>query len=483
LGGLLPLCSLFFVAASCGDDPFASRGDARVAIAGTAFVLSPGDSSVVGFAVREGTETRFGGGLPRTPVFPGDGVFTTSNAAVATVPDNSVIRAITPGRTSLVVTVEGSSDSASILVTGAAAIAARRVSVGGQHACLEGAGGGVRCWGSSWYGETGDGTVRPLTATLSPVRVRAGEALSLVSAGTTHSCALAPDHRVMCWGHNALGQVQPGGPSVVAVPVSVSDGLRFDTVVAGGDHSCASTPDGESFCWGRGFHSLERLQPPTMLRGLTAGYGHTCGLDATGSAWCRGDGSYGQLGNGSFLSSPSFVRVSGGLVFSQIAAGTLYSCARSTDGAVACWGRGTYGALGNGSVADVAQPVIVALPRPAREVDVGTLHSCALLVDGEIWCWGRNFRGELGSGAPSGTTPSGTDLVSLRPTRVTTSVRFAHLSVGADETTCAVAVNGFVYCWGNNLSGTVGTGRFDLDPVTSLPLYWTPVAVRSAPDH
>ena len=60
---------------------------------------------------------------------------------------------------------------------------------------------------------------------------------------------------------------------------------------------------------------------PLAIRSISAGDQSTCALDVTGAAWCWGAGSSGQLGNGSFTSSTSPVKVSGGLTFTQVSTG------------------------------------------------------------------------------------------------------------------------------------------------------------------
>jgi hypothetical protein len=58
------------------------------------------------------------------------------------------------------------------------------------------------------------------------------------------------------------------------------------------------------------------------LTEVTAGDAHTCGLDDDMDAWCWGDDSSGQLGNGGTNRDASVpTLVAGGLKFSQLTAG------------------------------------------------------------------------------------------------------------------------------------------------------------------
>ena len=94
---------------------------------------------------------------------------------------------------------------------------------------------------------------------------------------------------------------------------------------------------------------------------ITAGGNHSCGLTASGAAYCWGYNGLGQLGNNSSTNSSLPVAVaapSGGspLSFSSITAGSYHSCGVTTNGAAYCWGLNFYGQLGNNSTANSSLP-------------------------------------------------------------------------------------------------------------------------------
>ena len=114
-------------------------------------------------------------------------------------------------------------------------------------------------------GQLGDGTT---TDRLTPVTVIAGSgstrALSgvrAITAGWFHTCALLVDGTVKCWGTNWQGQIGDGtgkdGLAPVTAPVTViaasgsTSALSGVTAIAAGDlRTCALLADGTVRCWG-----------------------------------------------------------------------------------------------------------------------------------------------------------------------------------------------------------------------------------------
>jgi hypothetical protein len=56
--------------------------------------------------------------------------------------------------------------------------------------------------------------------------------------------------------------------------------------------------------------------------------------------WCRaGGGTYGQLGNGMYVSKPTPVAVLGDYNFSQLASGGAAACGILVNNSASCWGK------------------------------------------------------------------------------------------------------------------------------------------------
>jgi alpha-tubulin suppressor-like RCC1 family protein len=115
----------------------------------------------------------------------------------------------------------------------------------------------------------------------------------------------------------------------------------------------------------------------------------------------------------------------------------------------------------------------------ARSVAPGLLHTCAVDLDGALWCWGLNLHGALGVGS---------DDVTLRSSwpRQVTGFGEALSSVATTAWgSCALTASGGVWCWGDNRCGQLGEGgqaaHCDSRPPSPapLPVHGLPGPVRA----
>lgn len=185
-----------------------------------------------------------------------------------------------------------------------------QVSAGGYHTCARLRDGTLKCWGNNSAGQLGDGATMNRAAPVSVIKLF-GAATDL-SAGIGHTCALIGGGGIKCWGSNWSGQLGDGTTLDRAVPANVV-GLTSSVaqVSAGGYITCAVTQSGNAKCWGFnrngavGDGTLTSRYAPVDVVGLTsgglqisAGQNHACALTTTGAVKCWGFNYYGQLGNG-----------------------------------------------------------------------------------------------------------------------------------------------------------------------------------------
>lgn len=139
-----------------------------------------------------------------------------------------------------------------------------------------------------------------------------------------------------------------------------------------------------------------------------------------------------------------------------LSAGQDHTCALRSNGKVACWGRGDHGQLGSWKESNTAEPRDVGrLDVAVHSVLAGGEHSCALTLDGSVWCWGRSDSGEAGSYEDVQYPAEVTEL----------HQRVNQLSVGGGHS-CALIRDGSVECWGFGGRGQLGHGFED----SSVPL-------------
>ena len=186
--------------------------------------------------------------------------------------------------------------------------------------------------------------------------------------------------------------------------------LLLEHVYVGPSLSCGLEASGEAWCWGHvgaegyGNGALDTTRRDVPTR---AAVGHTftrlalarasaCGIESSGSVLCWGQNESGQLGDGSATAHRSPTPVSGLTGIVQLAAGDSHFCALSNGGGVSCWGRNEELQTGQPTRGLTAQPRLVALVGPASEITTGWVHSCAL-VAGQSFCWGDDGGGQLGN--------------------------------------------------------------------------------------
>ncbi|MFL5318818.1 MAG: hypothetical protein ACJ790_04120 [Myxococcaceae bacterium] len=75
---------------------------------------------------------------------------------------------------------------------------------------------------------------------------------SMVSAGSVHTCAIAEDHGLWCWGHGSQGRLGLGDAEIRTRPTRVGTRRDWTWISAGDNHTCGIAGKGELYCWGYG---------------------------------------------------------------------------------------------------------------------------------------------------------------------------------------------------------------------------------------
>jgi alpha-tubulin suppressor-like RCC1 family protein len=308
-----------------------------------------------------------------------------------------------------------------------APLALNYLQVSEDHGCLIQVSGVSNCTGNNDQGQLGDNEASaPPFASPSASTwpyVDKLKPYSMIALGTSFSCGFhrlnteaAPDSSQipLCWGDGSAGQRGDAvttnfGADSASKPkhikvTSLAAGIKFDSLslAVGDKHACvivaatspAGTP-GDAYCWGLnaqgqlgrvtpGVGNANRDSVAALVQGghafvrLFAGKYHTCGLEATGTAWCWGRNDYGQLGDGNRMAFNTGtwtpVQVGGGVSFRSLTLGELFTCgvagspstdyvgASSQAGRLYCWGDNSFGQTGNGVASGGSAPVLTPTP-------------------------------------------------------------------------------------------------------------------------
>ena len=255
-----------------------------------------------------------------------------------------------------------------------------------------------------------------------------------VTAGHTHSCAIADDASVHCWGEDDFhGKTDPpnGAFTDIHLLQRASCGLRadgtidcwgytnlFDAEVLYGTFSqlagrCGLHEDGEIRCF-------DGPSPPSEIQAISAiELSNSCAIDDEQAIHCWGAEDTGQTeppqGEYHGLSSTSSV-----------------GCALDASDEIRCWG----------SARSTQRPnEHLTLPSPPsgsfEQVSVGGHHICAVTTTGDLDCWALHDEEETRYGQAD--PPEGL---------------FMQVSAGSRHS-CAVDTDGRIHCWGYNADGQI----------------------------
>jgi alpha-tubulin suppressor-like RCC1 family protein len=198
-----------------------------------------------------------------------------------------------------------------------------------------------------------------------------------------------------------------------------------------------------------------KSSPVSVVGGFTdwtqvnAGFGHSLGVRANGTAWAWGNNLGGPLGDNTTVNKSSPVSVVGGFADWVQVEASYVSLGIRSNGTAWAWGKGTDGILGNNSTTDMSSPVsVVGGFTDWVQVSTGRVHSLGVRANGTAWGWGANSVRQLGDftnvakSSPVSVVGGFTDWI-----QVSAGLSTVPHSLGLRS-------NGTAWAW-----GTGGTGR------------------------
>ncbi|MET0589961.1 MAG: hypothetical protein ABWZ77_02190 [Naasia sp.] len=305
--------------------------------------------------------------------------------------------------------------------------------------------------------------------------------LTSISQGTDFICGVSASRGLMCGGTlNTSGQLGNGNmtnptnsaPAVVSDPNQVLTGKTIIDLDSGSRHTCALAADGTIGCWGGNNvgqlgqvnsmmttnsasvlavtnYSGNLTAPEKKALEIASGHAFSCVTTPT-SVVCWGDNSYGQLGGDRTLAWDNAARPVAGNAFSSGARSLSASrgsvCAiGAADGRAYCWGSNAQGQVGNGGTANAVYLPTLSTTTSTRfkGLETSDFATCGW-VDTGAECWGSNQWGTVGRGAVSNSIvgagavadPNGVFAGGIRELQA------------APASMCAVSLVGAMSCWG-----------------------------------
>lgn len=242
--------------------------------------------------------------------------------------------------------------------------------------------------------------------------------------------------------------------------------VTFAQTSVGEGHSCGVTSQGIAFCWGAGrgdgviglpdaaliTTGPVAVQGAPRLISVSVGWEHSCGLTASGKAWCWGANREGQLGLGMTDANPHGpTAVDGGLTYVSIDAGPYHTCGIVTGGAAYCWGYSSEGENGHGEQPGTIDsvPTAVAGGIAFLALASGQTHTCGIATDSAAYCWGDGHSLGASPIPPACVLTDPANPYCPVPVPVSGGLRFVAIDLGA-QSTCALATTGAADCWGYN---------------------------------
>lgn len=341
------------------------------------------------------------------------------------------------------------------------------LAAGGAHTCGIAKSGQTYCWGSNQYGQIGDGK---RTGRQSPNRyptpVLQDPGLASLALGNQFSCGLSHQGKAYCWGYNYDGQIGNGtdtGDNYT--PMLVKTDQTFQSIVAGHYHVCALNGDGDAYCWGnsssgqvgdgRKWNRQNISMVPTKVVGghkftqVAAAYDISCGLSTDGEVFC--------WGGVDLIATPDSIYrrpalVSEGKTFDHLVAGGNRVCTLAQEVAW-CWGDNRQGQLGDSTWTRRKTPTAVVGELKFFQLTAGSVHTCGITPEGIAYCWGEDNVGQLGTGKRAYANQG-----SPYPVAVYGDLPFIQIVAGATFT-CAIEMGGRAFCWGDNRQEQIGQNK------------------------
>jgi alpha-tubulin suppressor-like RCC1 family protein len=111
--------------------------------------------------------------------------------------------------------------------------------------------GSAKCWGYNDALQLGNGTRTETNTPGAPINLGTGRTATAITTGELHTCAILDDGTVKCWGSNFEGQLGNGNTDNTGTPsnpLNLGIGRTATAITAGSRHTCAILDNGTVSC-------------------------------------------------------------------------------------------------------------------------------------------------------------------------------------------------------------------------------------------
>lgn len=138
----------------------------------------------------------------------------------------------------------------------------------------------------------------------------------------------------------------------------------------------------------------KKLKKVGDVKNISKGDDFNCALDDNDDVYCWGSNKRGQLGNKTKddkVSQPMKVDITDKIDFKKIYTKAHYACALDENGYAYCWGDGSNGEVGNGEKGKFDKPQKVKTDIKFNRLSMARTYTCGIAKKtNEVYCWGKS---------------------------------------------------------------------------------------------